>query len=275
MYSRVYVEITNICNMSCSFCHGHKRAPRRMTEEEFSIILDRLQHHTQYIYYHLMGEPLTHPDLPVFLQMAKERGFRSVITTNGTLLPKRGDEILSAGVHKVSISVHSFEDGGETSFEHYMSGICDFAEHASAQGVIVVLRLWNRGRDGGRNDVIYEYLRRRFEGEWKENTRGIRIRDKLHVEWGDRFEWPDENAPVQGEQVFCYGLTDHFGILVDGSVVPCCMDSDGVITLGNVYHQDVDSILHSIRAERMVKGFRCRRATEELCRRCGYAQRFI
>ena len=112
MYSRVYVEITNICNMSCSFCHGHKRAPRRMTEEEFSIILDRLQHHTQYIYYHLMGEPLTHPDLPVFLQMAKERGFRSVITTNGTLLPKRGDEILSAGVHKVSISVHSFEDGG-------------------------------------------------------------------------------------------------------------------------------------------------------------------
>ena len=275
MYSRVYVEITNICNMSCSFCHGHKRAPRRMTEEEFSIILDRLQHHTQYIYYHLMGEPLTHPDLPVFLQMAKERGFRSVITTNGTLLPKRGDEILSAGVHKVSISVHSFEDGGETSFEHYMSGICDFAEHASAQGVIVVLRLWNRGHDGGRNDVIYEYLRRRFEGEWKENTRGIRIRDKLHVEWGDRFEWPDENAPLQGEQVFCYGLTDHFGILVDGSVVPCCMDSDGVITLGNVYHQDVDSILHSIRAERMVKGFRCRRATEELCRRCGYAQRFI
>ena len=275
MYSRVYVEITNICNMSCSFCHGHKRAPGRMTQDEFSVILDRLQEHTQYIYYHLMGEPLTHPDLPLFLQMARERGFRSVITTNGTLLSRRGEEILSAGIHKINVSVHSFEQGSEGSFEQYMSGICRFAERASALGVIVVLRLWNRGFDGGRNDVICEYLRHHLEGEWKETSRGIRIRDKLHIEWGDRFEWPDENAPVQGKQVFCYGLSDHFGILVDGSVVPCCLDSEGVITLGNVYEEEISSILQSSRAENMVKGFRCRTASEELCRRCGYAQRFV
>ena len=246
-----------------------------MTSEEFSVVLDRLQGHTQYVYYHLMGEPLTHPELPLFLQMARERGFRSVITTNGTLLPRRGDELLASGVHKVSISVHSFEDGSDAEFDRYMNGICEFAERASLQGVIVVLRLWNRGYDGGRNDVIYEYLRRRFDGEWAENTRGIRIRDKLHIEWGDRFEWPDENAPVQGDHVFCYGLTDHFGILVDGSVVPCCMDSEGVITLGNIYTEDIDSILHSERAERMLEGFRSRTASEALCRRCGYAQRFI
>ena len=275
MYSKVYIEITNICNMSCSFCHGHSRTPRRMSRAEFSRVLDQLEGQTKYVYYHLMGEPLTHPELPDFLRTAKERGFKSIITTNGTLLSKRGAEIIEAGVHKVSVSLHSFEGQDETAFEVYLRGVTDFADEASKAGIIVVFRLWNRGHDGGRNDGIYDYLRGRFEGEWAENTRGVRIRDKLHLEWGDRFEWPDEAAPVQGDEVFCYGLRDHFGILSDGTVVPCCLDSDGVICLGNIFTEEITSILASPRAKALVAGFECRRATEELCRRCGYAQRFV
>ena len=91
MYSRVYVEITNICNMNCSFCHGHSRPARKMSEEEFSLILDKLKGHTQYVYYHLMGEPLTHPELGRFLSMAAAKEYKSVITTNGTLLDRRGE----------------------------------------------------------------------------------------------------------------------------------------------------------------------------------------
>ena len=82
MYNKVYVEITNICNRSCSFCHGHKRALRRMSREEFAIILEKLKGQTDYIYYHLMGEPLTHPLLPEFVKMAGECGYKSIITTN-------------------------------------------------------------------------------------------------------------------------------------------------------------------------------------------------
>ena len=275
MYSRVYIEITNVCNMSCSFCHGHSRLPRRMSLDEFSDVLDQLEGQTKYIYYHLMGEPLIHPELPTFLKIAKARGFKSVITTNGTLLSKRGAEIIDAGVHKVSVSLHSFEGEDKSSFEAYMTGVTDFADKASRMGIIVVFRLWNRGFDGGRNDEIYEYLRARLQGEWAENTRGIRIRDKLHLEWGDRFEWPDMAAPLMGDEVFCYGLRDHFGILCDGTVVPCCMDSDGTIGLGNVFDQKLSDILASPRAKAMVAGFECRKATEDLCRRCGYAQRFI
>lgn len=275
MYSRVYVEITNICNMNCSFCHGHSRVPRRMTESEFSRVLDQLEGKTDFVYYHLMGEPLTHPELAEFLKMAKERGFRSVITTNGTLLEKRGNELLAAGVHKVSISLHSFEKGDEDSFVRYMWAVSDFADTASKSGTIVVFRLWNKGVDGGLNDRVHEFLRTRFEGEWMENTRGIRIRHKLHLEWGDRFVWPDANAPVQGDEVFCYGLRDHFGILCDGTVVPCCMDSEGAISLGNVFEEDLSMILSSPRAQRMVCGFERYRATETLCRRCAYAQRFV
>lgn len=275
MYAKAYVEITNICNMSCSFCHGHGRESRRMTEEEFSRVLNQLRGMTGHIYYHLMGEPLTHPELPHFVEMAKAAGFRSVITTNGTLFRTRGEELIAARPHKVSVSLHSFEEGGEEDFLRYMEGVTDFADRASGAGIIVVLRLWNRGMDEGRNGKIESLLRSRLAGEWTENTRGIRIRDKLHLEWGDRFEWPDRAAPVRGDRVFCYGLRDHFGILCDGTVVPCCLDSEGAIALGNVFEEDLREILSSPRACAMAEGFERRIGVEELCRRCGYAGRFF
>lgn len=275
MYSRVYVEITNICNMNCSFCHGHSRPLKRMTADEFSVILEKLNGHTNYIYYHLMGEPLTHPDLPLFLKMAGERGYKSVLTTNGTLLDKYGDAILESGLHKVSLSVHSFEDGTEESFLKYLKTLSDFAKKANDNGVIVVFRLWNKGFDGGRNKLIVEYLKNNIQGEWKDNSKGMRIREKMFLEWGERFQWPDKNADIQGDEVFCYGLRDHFGILCDGTVVPCCLDSEGTINLGNVFNENIADILASERAKNMKYGFDCRRATEELCRKCGYAQRFV
>lgn len=275
MYSRIYVEITNICNMNCSFCHDHSREPRMMSREEFTHILDQLETQTRYIYYHVMGEPLRHPELPAFLKMTADRGLKSVITTNGTLLAKRGREILDAGVHKVNISIHSFEGCDDEAYEKYLSMVADFADAATEADTVVVLRLWNNGCDNGQNDTALSYLRSRLDGEWADNTKGIRIRSKLHLEWGERFEWPDINAPVQGEDCFCYALRQHFGILCDGSVVPCCMDSDGVITLGNIFRQNISDILASPRAEAVLYAFERRKAPEELCRRCGYAQRFV
>ena len=275
MYSKVYVEITNICNMSCSFCHGHKRERRRMSADEFSQILDKLTDKTKYIYYHLMGEPLTHPQLPEFIKMAGERGYKSIITTNGTLLGRRGVELLSAGLHKVNISLHSFEDGTDESYEGYVRQLCDFAKLAAEQGTIVVFRLWNKGVDGGRNETAMTLLRENIDGEWAENTRGVRMRDKIFLEWGERFEWPDSQADIKGNKFFCYGLRDQFGILSDGTVVPCCLDSDGIINLGNIFTDDVNKILGSERAKAMVCGFSRGVATEDLCKRCGYAQRFV
>ena len=86
MYSRAYIEITNICNRNCSFCPGTVRDKRRMTMEEFQRIIEQLQGVTEYIYLHVMGEPLTHPLLSDFIRCAKEKGFKVAITTNGTLL---------------------------------------------------------------------------------------------------------------------------------------------------------------------------------------------
>ena len=274
MYSRVYVEITNICNMNCSFCHGHSRAPRQMTEAEYARVLQQLQGKTKYIYHHLMGEPLTHPLLPKFIQMACQAGFRPMITTNGTLLDRRGEALLIPGLHKVNISLHSFEGDRQEAHRQYLQKILDFADKANELGIKISLRLWNNGFDGGRNDTVLQLLKAHYPHTWAENTRGYRIRDGLFIEWGDRFAWPDQNAPDGGDCLSCRGLQDHFGILCDGTVVPCCLDSDGIIGLGNVFEEELTEILAAPRARAIAAGFRRRKAVEDLCRRCGYARKF-
>ena len=268
------MEITNLCNRNCSFCPGTVRAPRMMTAEEFETVLQKLTVVTGYLYYHLMGEPLTHPGLPEMISIATRLGFKSQITTNGTLLASRGQALIDAGVHKVNISIHSFEEGSDADYVNYINSCLDFAHRASEAGIIVVLRLWNQGFDEGRNISTLELVRARFPWDWTEEPKGIRIRNKLFLEHGDRFDWPDLGAADGGEAVFCHGLRDHFGILSDGTVVPCCLDHNGDIPLGNMFEQPVEEILSSPRARAMVDGFSCRKATEELCRKCGYARRF-
>ena len=274
-YSRAYVEITNICNRSCSFCPGTKREKRRMTQYEFSHILTQLEGLTEYVYLHVMGEPLTHPELKAFIELSASRGFKCAITTNGTLLDKCGETLINSSLYKINISLHSFETGTADEYLSYINSCIDFADKASRRGILTVLRLWNRGYDEDRNlDTLTILNKRFFEEEWRFSDRGARIRHKLHLEFGDRFEWPDSENDSLGEEVFCYGLCDHFGILSDGRVIPCCLDREAGIELGNVYEDELKDILSSERAVAIREGFKRRHAVEDLCKKCGYARRF-
>ena len=245
-----------------------------MTMAEFEIILNKLKGLTEHIYFHLMGEPLTHPDISTFISKAKEHGFKPMITTNGTLLPKKGDDVINSGIYKVNISLHSFEKDDLTKLYGYLDGIIKFCEKASSNSVLCVLRLWNNNFDNGTNEVILNYLKEKLSGQWTTNNRGLKIRDRLFLEYGERFGWPDKDNEAIGNEVFCYGLRDHFGILSNGTIVPCCLDSDGVISLGNAFEDDISQVLSSPRAQSIKNSFDKRLAVEDLCKKCPYARRF-
>ena len=280
MYSKAYVEITNICNMSCSFCHGTKREPHRMTLGEFAHIVSALRGVTQYLYLHVLGEPLTHPMLPTFIEYATKNGFKVAITTNGTLLDKCGESLILAGAYKVNISLHSFEkQDSQEKQRAYVNSCIDFAQRASEQGVLCILRLWNKtAKENSPEEALNEYtlelLHERFGNDWSLSSRGARIRDKLHLEYGNRFDWPDASIDSLGDRVFCHGLSDQFAILCDGTVTPCCLDAEGDIALGNIFESDIRAILASDHALAIKKGFSSKLAVEPLCKRCGYARRF-
>lgn len=274
-FAKIYLEISNRCNLRCAFCPGTKRPGRSMTEAEFSTLLPRLQPYTDFLYFHLMGEPLCHPLLGRFLALAGEAGFRVILTTNGTLLPLRQDLLLaSPALHKVNVSLHAFEANDlAVPFEAYLKGCTDFGRAAEGR-VLVTYRLWNGGGADRRNSEILAALEQAFPRPWVEERRGIRLGERVYLEYGEKFDWPDLQAPDGGERVFCYGLRDQLGVLCDGTVVPCCLDHEGDLALGNLFDQTLPEILDSPRARAIYEGFSRRQATEPLCRRCGYAARF-
>lgn len=274
-FQKVYLEISNVCNLSCQFCPGTKRKKHFMTESEFSALLPKLRPWTNFLYFHLMGEPLCHPKLEQFLDTAGNHGFKVILTTNGTLLQKQQSLLLtSAALHKVNISLHAFEANDlSVPFEAYLKQCFDFGKAAEGKK-LVVFRLWNHGGAEQRNDEILKTLEAFFPKPWVQERKGIRIGNRIYLEYGDKFDWPDLSAQDYGEQVFCYGLRDQIGVLCDGTVVPCCLDHDGDLALGNLLESDLETILESERAKAIYQGFQRRFATEELCRKCSYARRF-
>lgn len=274
-FAKVYIEISNICNLKCSFCPGTTRNPKRMSIDEFKIVLEKIKDYTDYIYFHLLGEPLCHPNLENFLQIAEEMNFKVIITTNGTLLNKCKAILLNSNSHhKTVISLHSFEaNDNKISFENYLNDCFSYAKTAENKK-IVVLRLWNNGGKDSLNDNILSVLENYFPKPWNEERNGTRIGQKIYIQYGDKFDWPNLESDNVNENVFCYGLRDQIGILVDGTVVPCCLDSNGDIPLGNIFENDLNEILNSQKAQNIYNGFSNRTACEELCKRCSFVRKF-
>ena len=274
-FAKVYIEISNLCNLSCRFCPGTKRPKGRMDLERFSSILEKLKGYTEFVYFHLMGEPLLHPDLPQFLDVAGKMGFKVILTTNGTLLESRKELLLSSpAVHKVNISLHAFEANDlSVPFEAYVDGCLNYGKAAEGNK-LTVFRLWNSGGEDKQNGLLLQRLEAVFPKPWKDSRKGTQLAPKVYLEPGEKFDWPDLSAPEEEGPYFCYGLRDQIGILWDGTVVPCCLDHEGDIPLGNILTQNLDEILQSDRAKAIYEGFSKRAAAEPLCRRCGYARRF-
>lgn len=278
MLKRIYIEITNVCNLRCDFCPGTRRKVRFLSVEEFRRIVQKLRGQTKYLYFHVMGEPLLHPSLGEFLSIAGAEGFRVCLTTNGALLGEKTDLLLAAPtLHKLSVSLHSAEGNGLEKLGGYLSAVWDSTLALSQAGTICALRLWNIGGAEARNGEIFDFLREKLgthpldlpqprAGSW-------RLGERLYLERAEKFDWPDLAAEETGTR-FCLGLRDQAAVLCDGTVVPCCLDHEGDISLGNLLEQDLEEILASPRARAVYDGFSQGKPSEELCRRCGFAGRF-
>ncbi len=274
-FGEIYVEISNICNLKCSFCPGTTRPLKRMNKEEFRTVLTKIKPYTDFICFHLLGEPLCHPDFEAFLKIAEEMKFMVKIVTNGTLLSKNKDALLNSKSHyRTYISLHSFEaNDNNISFEKYLNDCFEYAK-AAENKKLVILRLWNNGGKDSLNDQILAKLENYFPKPWVEECNGMKIGNKIHVEYGDKFDWPTLESDDTNEKIFCYGLRTQIGILADGTVVPCCLDNDGTINLGNIFETDLEEIINSERAQNIYNGFSNRNACEELCKRCSFVRKF-
>lgn len=287
-FKKFYIEITNVCNLACDFCPQTKRKPEFMKIETFSKILDEIKPYGEYIYLHVKGEPLLHPKIEKFLDLSHEKGFKVNITTNGTLINDVKDKILmKPALRQVNFSLHSFDGNeGSKNKDDYINNILSFVrESIEKTNTLISLRLWNLDEDNTtnmlkkKNHELLEIIENEFNIGYKIEEkilpgRGIKLSDPVYLNQDHEFKWPDLKEEEDDGKGFCYGLRTQVAILVDGTVVPCCLDGEGVLNLGNIKETHFLDIIESQRARNIFEGFSRREAVEELCRKCGYRKKF-
>lgn len=291
-FKRTYIEITNVCNLSCEFCPKTKRSPEFMDTYLFENILQQIKPFCEYIYFHVLGEPLLHPELETFLELSSHHGFKVNITTNGTLISKVQSKLISSpSIRQMNFSLHSFDANplsapDENYFQlmdNYLEDIFSFTKAAIAcSDLIISYRLWNLEENTVHNDknsYVLSKLEKVFNLEYEikdllVQERGIKIAPHVYLNQAERFKWPDLNDSALEGKGYCYGLRDQIAILADGTVVPCCLDGEGTIKLGNVTKESFSNIIENEKSRVIYNGFSNRTVVEELCRRCTYRKRF-
>ncbi len=288
-FRQVYVEVTNVCNLSCSFCRSGGRVGRTMGVEFFAGLVEQLAPLTEQVYLHVLGEPLLHPQFAELLAVCAAAALPVAVTTNGTLLDTpAGAALLSPVVRQVNVSLHGLAGLADAEWQaDRLRQALDWVEAARGcrPDLYVNCRLWNlpgasvREAGGAWNERVRGELERRLGVSiplgaawgWR---KGRRLVGRIYLHFDRCFVWPEMTAPEIGERGFCHGLGTHFGILADGTVVPCCLDGDGVMALGKAGEQSVAEILASPRAVALAAGFQAGRVVEPLCRRCAFRTRF-
>lgn len=286
-FLRTYIEISNICNLQCTFCPEVEREKKILSTQNFSEILKKVLPYTEQICLHLMGEPLAHPDFPEILKICEDEGATVHLTTNGTFLSKYGFDLFlkSKAIRQINFSIHSYKDNyPDKDIRPYLYDILLFSQMALTERpeLYINFRLWNLIETTSmrnENQDIIDHICQFFQVPINEkvdvgNRKSKNITGRIYFHFDSRFKWPSYSDPEQGDKGFCHALSQQIGIHADGTVIPCCLDKEAGIPLGNILTQDFDQILNSERLTRMREGFKKNILTEELCRKCTFIKRF-
>ena len=271
-FKKIYIEITNICNLNCSFCSKVLKERRMLSTSEFKIIIEKIKDYTENIYLHVKGEPLTHPNIIEFINIAKENSLTVNLTTNGVLFPKYAEELSKCtNLNKINFSLHS-----ENNIHNYCEKIFNSVSKLNNQTVIY--RLWTLKENelDEKSTIIVDKIKKYYNLEESivekikcENN--INIKKSIYVDKDNEFVWPEVND--YQSRGYCYALKTQIAILSDGTVVPCCLDSNGQIELGNIFKDSLEYIINSNRYQNLKKSFQDRNPCEELCKSCTFKER--
>lgn len=257
-----------------------------MSPEVFASIIPQVAPLTDQVTLHLMGDPLVHPKLEEFLQICEDHKVPVFLVTNGVLMNAAKEDLLLRPIlRQVNFSLHSFHDNyGDKDPSIYLGKIFKYTRRALAErpDLYINYRLWNLDDPmgtGTQNRSMLERVCNEFNFTFNQDidirrNKSVRIENRLHLHFDTEFTWPSVDLPILGTKGTCYGLSSHFGILADGTVVPCCLDKEGKIPLGNVKDEEILTILNSDRAQKILKGFKDNKLVENLCQRCQYITRF-
>ena len=285
-FYRIYIELTNICGLRCSFCPT-KNLPNKTVELDFfDSIIREAKPFTKEIACHVVGDPLTLSNLSSYLDIIHKYNMKALITTSGYFMKKHKlDTLFHPAIKQINISLNAFNKNDTSiSFEQYIEPILKLCKDKVEQKkeIFINLRMWNLDEimsEEGFNRQLLAKLNSFFKIDLElkrlnpKEKKSIRLDQKVLLHFDNYFQWPSLNNPIYGHGT-CQGLSSHIAILASGVVVPCCLDSEGIIELGNLHKQSLEEIVYGKKALDIKKGFLNGNCSEELCLKCNYKDRF-
>jgi len=252
----------------------------------FESVIKEAKGFTREIACHVVGDPLTLPNLKAYLDIIDRYNMKAMLTTSGYFMKKHTFETLfHPAVKQINVSLNAFNKNDTSiTFEQYMQPILNLCHEKVKQKkeLFINLRMWNLDEamsEAKFNQALFELLEKAFEVRLDlkaldpKEKKSIRLANKVLLHFDNYFEWPSLQNKNYGHGT-CQGLTSHIGILSNGDVVPCCLDHEAVMNLGNVKAQSLNEILDSKRASAMREGFKVGQCSEEMCLKCSYKDRF-
>ena len=277
MFKKIYIEITNICNLKCKFCPDTNRSKKQMSIEDFETIIKKVYPYTNLVCLHVKGEPLLHSKLEEILIILEKYNVKANITTNGTLIKEKLETIKkSKAVRQINFSIHSITQNENLNIE-YLKTI--FESVKELDNINISYRIWNQQNSW--DNAINEKIIKEIENYYNiQNLRQelirkeyIQLKENIFINQDLEFTWPDINKKEIIQKGRCLALKDQIAILVDGTVVPCCLDNNGDISLGNILKEPIEEILNSEKSIKIKKNFENSIITCKLCKTCGFLQR--
>lgn len=277
MFKKIYIEITNICNLKCKFCPETNRDKEYMSLVNFEEVIRKIHNHTKLVCLHVKGEPLLHDNLEEIFKILEKYNLKANITTNGTLIKERLEIIKkSKAIRQINFSLHSITQNKMLN-KQYLKDIFESVD--KLENIIISYRLWNLKsiKENDINSTIVKEIESYYKIDDLKQELIIndffKLNENVFINQDTEFTWPSVNNEPIIEKGRCLALKEQVAILVDGTVVPCCLDNNGDIPLGNIFKEDFEDILNKLISIKIKKNFENGVITCNLCKTCGFLER--
>lgn len=286
-FKKVHIEITNICNLKCTFCPPKILPNGIMSLEKFDDLNAQLKPYTKELAYHMVGDPLVLTNLADYLNISLKHGLKvNITTTANNINEKHYVSLLNPTIKQINFSINSYNaNSHKKTLDEYLNPILNFVKFAQSKNheYFINFRIWNLDEEKSAkefNKKVFDKINETFDSNinieevYRERPKNIRIARKIFFNFDEYFSWPNLQNEIVSKSGFCYGLDSHFGILTNGDVVPCCLDQNACVNLGNTNTTQLEDILNSKRVKAIQQGFKNNILVEELCQKCEYRTRF-
>lgn len=278
MFEKIYIELSDICGLKCNFCTNDKSKRKIMDIDKFEFLTSKIKNKAKIFTFHVLGDPFLLSNLKQYLKIAEQNYMKIELTTSGFYFGDKDFLFEFENIHQINISLIALLVQNKINFNDYFKNIDIFLKKhlAIKHNSFINFRLWNFDEKFNyplENEFLYDFFEQYFNTKFDKKLQRNRLARHIILDQKKQFKWPNLNNKFISDIGTCYALEKQVAILSDGTLVPCCLDSNGCINLGNVFEKDFNELINNEKFLKIKNDFKNNKLTQALCQRCEFVKK--